>query len=117
MTVAVADLCGGSADMAHATHPNYPGRHKSGHLIEVNAGPALKVHSNLRYANDGRTAAAFELACWWARVALLGYEHRPARTGIPTVGLGAAQLALHFAREGDGCARRGTRGRLRCKRF
>jgi len=85
--------------MAHATHPNYPGRHKSGHLIEVNAGPALKVHSNLRYANDGRTAAAFELACWWARVALLGYEHRPARTGIPTVGLGAAQLALHFARE------------------
>ena len=33
-----------SADMAHATHPNYPERHEPGHLIEVNAGPVLKVH-------------------------------------------------------------------------
>ncbi|OBH62760.1 M18 family aminopeptidase [Mycobacterium colombiense] len=101
-----------SADMAHATHPNYPDRHEPGHLIEVNAGPVLKVHPNLRYATDGRTAAAFALACRQAGVNLQRYEHRAdlpcgstigplaaARTGIPTVDVGAAQLAMHSARE------------------
>jgi aspartyl aminopeptidase len=101
-----------SADMAHATHPNYPERHEPGHLIEVNAGPVLKVHPNLRYATDGRTAAAFALACQQAGVGLQRYEHRAdlpcgttigplasARTGIPTVDVGAAQLAMHSARE------------------
>jgi aspartyl aminopeptidase len=34
-----------SADMAHATHPNYPERHEPGHLIAVNGGPVLKVRS------------------------------------------------------------------------
>lgn len=101
-----------SADMAHATHPNYPERHEPSHLIEVNAGPVLKVHPNLRYATDGRTAAAFALACEQAGVPLQRYEHRAdlpcgstigplasARTGIPTVDVGAAQLAMHSARE------------------
>ena len=101
-----------SGDMAHATHPNYPERHEPGHLIEVNAGPVLKVQPNLRYATDGRTAAAFALACAQADVPLQRYEHRAdlpcgstigpmtsARTGIPTVDVGAAQLAMHSARE------------------
>ena len=101
-----------SGDMAHATHPNYPERHEPGHLIEVNAGPVLKVHPNLRYATDGRTAAAFALACAQASVPLQRYEHRAdlpcgstigpmtaAATGIPTVDVGAAQLAMHSARE------------------
>ncbi|MGB8387483.1 M18 family aminopeptidase [Mycobacterium sp.] len=101
-----------SADMAHATHPNYPERHEPNHLIEVNGGPVLKVHPNLRYATDGRTAAAFALACRQAGVGLQRYEHRAdlpcgstigplvsARTGIPTVDVGAAQLAMHSARE------------------
>jgi aspartyl aminopeptidase len=101
-----------SGDMAHATHPNYPERHEPNHLIEVNAGPVLKVQPNLRYATDGRTAAAFALACNEAGVPLQRYEHRAdlpcgstigpmtsARTGIPTVDVGAAQLAMHSARE------------------
>ncbi|OFJ53174.1 M18 family aminopeptidase [Mycolicibacterium grossiae] len=101
-----------SGDMAHATHPNYPERHEPGHLIEINAGPVLKVQPNLRYATDGRTAAAFALACEQAGVPLQRYEHRAdlpcgstigpmtaARTGIPTVDVGAAQLAMHSARE------------------
>jgi aspartyl aminopeptidase len=101
-----------SGDMAHATHPNYPERHEPSHLIEVNAGPVLKVQPNLRYATDGRTAAAFALACAQADVPLQRYEHRAdlpcgstigpmtsARTGIPTVDVGAAQLAMHSARE------------------
>lgn len=106
-----------SGDMAHATHPNYPDRHEPGHLIEVNAGPVLKVQPNLRYATDGRTAAAFALACDQAGVPLQRYEHRAdlpcgstigpmtsARTGIPTVDVGAAQLAMHSAREFMGAA-------------
>src|ERR1700722_16795993 len=101
-----------SADMAHATHPNYPERHEPGHLIAINGGPVLKVHPNLRYATDGRTAAAFALACRQAGVPLQRYEHRAdlpcgstigpmtsARTGIPTVDVGAPQLAMHSARE------------------
>ena len=101
-----------SGDMAHATHPNYPERHEPGHWIEVNGGPVLKVQPNLRYATDGRTAAAFEWACRQAGVPLQRYEHRAdlpcgstigpmtaARTGIPTVDVGAAQLAMHSARE------------------
>jgi aspartyl aminopeptidase len=101
-----------SGDMAHATHPNYPERHEPYHLIEVNAGPVLKVQPNLRYATDGRTAAAFALACSQAGVPLQRYEHRAdlpcgstigpmtaAGTGIPTVDVGAAQLAMHSARE------------------
>jgi aspartyl aminopeptidase len=101
-----------SGDMAHATHPNYPERHEPGHLIEVNAGPVLKVQPNLRYATDGRSSAVFALACEQAGVPLQRYEHRAdlpcgstigpmtsARTGIPTVDVGAAQLAMHSARE------------------
>ena len=69
-----------SGDMAHATHPNYPERHEPGHLIEVNAGPVLKVQPNLRYATDGRTAAAFALACRAGRraAAALRAPRRPA---------------------------------------
>lgn len=106
-----------SGDMAHATHPNYPDRHEPGHLIAVNGGPVLKVQPNLRYATDGRTAAVFALACAQARVTLQRYEHRAdlpcgstigpmsaARTGIPTVDVGAAQLAMHAARELMGAA-------------
>ena len=106
-----------SADMAHATHPNYPERHEPGHLIQVNGGPVLKAQPNLRYATDSRTAAAFALACRQAGVALQRYEHRAdlpcgstigpmtaARTGIPTVDVGAPQLAMHSARELMGAA-------------
>jgi aspartyl aminopeptidase len=101
-----------SGDMAHATHPNYPERHEPGHLIEVNGGPVLKVQPNLRYATDGRTAAAFAMACAQGGVPLQRYEHRAdlpcgstigpmtaARTGVPTVDVGAPQLAMHSARE------------------
>lgn len=101
-----------SADMAHATHPNYPDRHEPAHQIAINGGPVLKVQPNLRYATDGRTAATFALACAQAGVALQRYEHRAdlpcgstigpmsaARTGIPTVDIGAPQLAMHSARE------------------
>ncbi len=107
-----------SGDMAHATHPNYPERHEPGHQIEVNGGPVLKVQPNLRYATDGRTAAAFALACRQAGVPLQRYEHRAdlpcgstigpmtaAGTGIPTVDVGRRAAGHALRARGDGCAR------------
>ena len=101
-----------SADMAHATHPNYADRHEPNHKIRLNGGPVLKVNSNLRYATDGASAAAFVLACEQAGVPHQRYAHRSdmpcgstigpitaARLGIPTFDMGAPQLAMHSARE------------------
>ena len=101
-----------SADMAHATHPNYPDKHEPGHLIALNAGPVLKVNSNLRYASDADSAATLVLACEQAGVPLQRYAHRSdlpcgstigpitaAAMGIPTVDVGAPQLAMHSCRE------------------
>jgi aspartyl aminopeptidase len=106
-----ASVCA-SADMAHATHPNYADRHEPGHRITLNGGPVLKVNSNLRYATDSVGAAAFVLACEQAGVPYQRYAHRSdlpcgstigpitaAGLGIPTFDLGAPQLAMHSARE------------------
>jgi aspartyl aminopeptidase len=101
-----------SADMAHATHPNYADRHEPGHHIALNGGPVLKVNSNVRYASDAGSSATFVLACEQAGVPLQRYAHRSdlpcgstigpitaARMGVPTFDIGAPQLAMHSARE------------------
>jgi aspartyl aminopeptidase len=101
-----------SADMAHATHPNYADRHEPGHLVQLNGGPVLKVNSNLRYATDAVSGAAFVVACEQAGVPLQRYAHRTdlpcgstigpitaAGLGIATFDVGAPQLAMHSARE------------------
>ncbi len=111
-----------SGDMAHATHPNYPERHEPGHLIEVNAGPVLKVQPNLRYATDGRTAAAFALACEQAGVPLQRYEHRADLPCGSTIGpMTAARDRNPDRRRRRGAAgdALGTRsdGRRRCRRL
>ncbi|MGC7229084.1 M18 family aminopeptidase, partial [Mycobacteroides abscessus subsp. abscessus] len=93
-------------------HPNYPDRHEPGHQIAVNAGPVIKIHPNVRYATDGRGAGAFVLACERAGVPVQRYEHRAdmqcgstigpfaaSPTGITTVDVGAATLAMHSVRE------------------
>ena len=43
-----------SADMAHATHPNYPDRHEPGHWIALDGGPVVKTNASQRYATDAR---------------------------------------------------------------
>jgi aspartyl aminopeptidase len=104
-------LCA-SADMAHATHPNYVDRHEPGHQIRLNGGPVLKVNSNQRYATEATSAAAFVLACEQAGVPFQRYAHRSdlpcgstigpitaAGLGITTFDVGAPQLAMHSARE------------------
>ena len=101
-----------SGDMAHATHPNYADRHEPEHPIDIGGGPVLKVNQNLRYASDATGTAAYALACDQAGVSMQRYVHRAdlpcgstigpitaSRTGVSTVDVGAAQLAMHSARE------------------
>jgi aspartyl aminopeptidase len=101
-----------SADNAHAVHPNYAERHEPGHRPLVNAGPAIKVNSNQRYATSGDTAAGFQRACETAGVPWQVFVSRnnmpcgstigpitATRLGIPTVDVGVPQLSMHSARE------------------
>jgi len=101
-----------SADNAHAVHPNYPERHEPGHRPIVNAGPAIKVNANQRYATSAATAAAFERACDAAGVPWQVFVSRnnmpcgstigpitSTRLGIATVDVGIPQLSMHSARE------------------
>lgn len=106
-----------SADMAHATHPNYAERHEPNHPIAVNAGPVLKVNAQARYATDLSSVGPFLDACEAAEVPLqrfVSHSSIPcgstvgpvtaARLGIPVVDVGVAQLAMHSIRECCGTA-------------
>jgi aspartyl aminopeptidase len=104
-----------SADMAHATHPNYADRHDPQHQVELNGGPVLKVNANVRYATDAPGSALVAVAAEQASVPLQRFAMRSdlpcgstigpltaARLGITTVDVGMAQLAMHAAREHAG---------------
>jgi aspartyl aminopeptidase len=101
-----------SADNAHAVHPNYTERHDPEHGPIVNAGPAIKINSNQRYATSSATAAMFRSACELAGVAHQVFVSRnnmpcgstigpitATRLGIDTVDVGVPQLSMHSARE------------------
>ena len=101
-----------SADMAHATHPNYADRHEPDHHVTVNAGPVVKINANQRYASDAGSIAIYLQACADAGIPtqhFVGKNDIPcgstigpvtsARLGISTIDVGIAQLAMHSARE------------------
>jgi aspartyl aminopeptidase len=101
-----------SADNAHAVHPNYTDRHDADHRPVVNAGPAIKINSNQRYATSPATAAMFRRACDEAGVPCQVFVSRnnmpcgttigpitATRLGIATVDVGVPQLSMHSARE------------------
>jgi aspartyl aminopeptidase len=104
-----------SADMAHATHPNFADRHDPQHQVQLNGGPVLKSNANVRYATDAPGAALVQLAAEQARVPLQAFAMRSdmpcgstigpvtaSRLGITTVDVGMPQLAMHAAREHAG---------------
>jgi len=101
-----------SADMAHAVHPNYEGRHETRHKPVLNGGPVIKVNAQQRYATSGSTAALFRDLCKKAEVPVQHYAHRTdlpcgstigpiASTllGIRTVDVGNPMLSMHSIRE------------------
>ncbi len=106
-----------SADGAHATHPNYVDRHEPSHQIAVNAGVVVKRNANQRYATDAVSEGRIRSICRNAGVPVQTYIHRndlpcgstigpttAGQLGVPTVDLGAAQLAMHSIRELAGVA-------------
>jgi aspartyl aminopeptidase len=114
---AVAGSIQVSADMTHATHPNYPDRHEPEHHIALNGGPVVKVSANVSYATDAPTHAAFLLAAEQAGVPVQYFVNRSGvRSGstigpivaaglaMPTVDVGNPALAMHSARELCGSA-------------
>lgn len=109
---ALADSVCLSADMAHATHPNYPERHEPEHHLALNRGPVIKLNANQRYATEAETEALFQMACERAEVPYQKFVNRTdlacgstigpltaARLGIRTVDVGNPMLAMHSARE------------------
>jgi aspartyl aminopeptidase len=114
---AVAGSMQVSADMTHATHPNYPDRHEPEHHVALNGGPVVKVSANVAYATDAPTHAAFLLAAEQAGVPVQYFVNRSGvRSGstigpivaaglaMPTVDVGSPALAMHSARELCGSA-------------
>jgi aspartyl aminopeptidase len=114
---AVAGSLHVSADMAHATHPNYTDRHEPAHPIALGGGPVIKVSANVLYSTTAPTQAAFLLAAEQAGVPVQYFVSRSGmRTGstigpivaaglaMPTVDVGNAALAMHSAREISGTA-------------
>lgn len=101
-----------SADMAHATHPNYADRHEPDHPIEMNGGPVIKINANMRYATDSTTESMFVEACREAGAPVQKYVNRSdlpcgstigpitaARLGLRTLDVGNPMLGMHSARE------------------
>jgi aspartyl aminopeptidase len=101
-----------SVDVTHAAHPNHLGHHDPGHRALPNAGPALKVNANQRYATDAPGAAAWHRACRDAGVPTQVFVSRntvpcgstvgpitATRLGIRTVDVGIPVLSMHSARE------------------
>ncbi|MDH4076686.1 MAG: M18 family aminopeptidase [Acidimicrobiia bacterium] len=106
-----------SADGAHATHPNYADKHEPSHHVHLNGGVVLKRNANQRYATDAVSEAELVAVAADAGVPLQYYIHRndllcgstigpitAARLGVPTVDIGAPQLAMHSCRETAGVA-------------
>jgi aspartyl aminopeptidase len=104
-----------SADMTHATHPNYADRHEPGHWIALNGGPVIKVSANVSYATSAITQAAFLAATAQAGVPVQYFVNRSGvRSGstigpivagglaVPTVDVGNASLGMHSVRELSG---------------
>jgi aspartyl aminopeptidase len=114
---AVAESLHVSADMTHATHPNYTDRHEPGHWVALGGGPVVKVSANVFYSTTAPTHAAFLLATEQAGVPVQYFVNRSGvRSGstigpivaaglaMPTVDVGNPTLAMHSVRELTGTA-------------
>lgn len=101
-----------SADNAHSIHPNYPEKHDEKHGPRLNAGLALKINANQRYASNSQTQAFFRDLCEQHQIPVQIFVARAdmgcgstigpltaAETGIKAVDIGIPTFAMHSIRE------------------
>ena len=101
-----------SVDNTHGVHPNFADKHDDRHGPLLNAGPAIKVNANQRYASNGDSVALFRALCEILGVPVQQFVSRAdmacgstigpltaAETGMPAVDLGVATFAMHSVRE------------------
>lgn len=101
-----------SVDGAHGIHPNYPHRHDQMHGPKLNSGPVIKIDANQSYATSGGTAGLVHMLAAARNTPLQTFVTRAdmrcgstigpmsaAKTGMPTVDIGAALFAMHSIRE------------------
>ena len=106
-----------SADMAHASHPNYAGTHSEGHMPSLGGGLVIKNNVNQRYATDAPGAYTVRAVAAAAGVPIQDFCARQdsgcgstigpivaTRLGVRTVDVGLPQLSMHSAREMMGAA-------------
>ena len=101
-----------SADMAHAVHPNYAGRHDAEHRPQLGGGPVIKWNANQSYSSDADTGGLFASLCERVGVTPQHYSHRndmrcgstigpitAAVVGMRSVDVGNPMLSMHSCRE------------------
>ena len=101
-----------SCDNAHAQHPNFPAKHESEHAPLLNAGLAIKINSNQRYATSSRTMGRFVQCAKALHVPTQTFVTRSdmgcgstigpitsTKIGIETIDVGVPQLSMHSIRE------------------
>jgi aspartyl aminopeptidase len=104
-----------SADMGHASHPNYWEKHEENHRPKINAGVVLKMNANLRYATTAVTTTILREAAKIKNVPLQEFVVRndspcgstigpmlSAKLGLRTVDVGNPQWGMHSIRETAG---------------
>lgn len=101
-----------SADMAHAVHPNYPEKHQTNHMVEINKGVVVKVNHNQRYATDLVSSTILKAVADKSAVPILEFVVKndspcgstigpiiASKTGIKTIDLGTPMWGMHSIRE------------------
>ena len=75
-----------SADMAHALHPNYPGKHDPTNHPVMGGGPVIKINANQKYVTDAESAAVFAEICRIAGVPFQYFVNHSDMAGGSTLG-------------------------------
>ena len=101
-----------SADMAHASHPNFADLHEPNHKPLLNGGPVIKINVNQRYATTGEGEALIAALAADVSVPVQRFVTRTdlacgttigpisaGKLGIRTVDVGNPMLSMHAIRE------------------
>ncbi|TPX32451.1 hypothetical protein SmJEL517_g04455 [Synchytrium microbalum] len=104
-----------SADMGHASHPNYWDKHEDNHRPKINSGVVLKMNANLRYATTAITTTILREVAKVKGTSLQEFVVRndspcgstigpmlSAKLGLRTVDVGNPQWGMHSIRETAG---------------